>query len=167
MAIFFRVNSQKTMLSWFFFLWQKSEAVIRDLEEMVGHESQYENPLDNLVMPLFEGQVVDAHALESIDDQLVWLTSNMCVVCIIGPEKPKRGTSNFKCARIYTATRLTDSHLANFQIWQPCLNVFLVSKETVILRQWERWKQKFGFNKRVDEGWIITVKSLESWRFER
>ena len=123
------------MLSWFFFLWQKSEAVIRDLEEMVGHESQYENPPDNLVMPLFEGQVADAHALESSDDQLVWLTSDMFVVCIIGPEKPERGKSNFKCARIYAATRLTDGHLANFQIWQPCLNVFLVSKDTVVLRR--------------------------------
>lgn len=95
------------MLSWFFFLWQKSEAVIHDLEEMVGHESQYENPLDNLVMPLFEGRVIDAHGLESSDDQLVWLTPDMGVVCIIGPEKSKRGTINFKCARIYTTTRLT------------------------------------------------------------
>ena len=44
---------------------------------------------------------------------------------------------------------------------------FLVSKETVVLRQWERWKQKFGFIKQVDKGWITTVKDLESWRFER
>ena len=29
---------------------------------------------------------------------------------------------------------------------------FLVSKETVVLRQWERSKQKFGFIKRVDKG---------------
>ena len=28
-------------------------------------------------------------------------------------------------------------------------------------------KQKFGFIKRVDKGWITTVKDLESWRFER
>ena len=27
--------------------------------------------------------------------------------------------------------------------------------------------QKFGFIKRVNEGWITTVKDLESWRFER
>ena len=27
--------------------------------------------------------------------------------------------------------------------------------------------QKFGFIKRVDKGWITTVKDLESWRFER
>ena len=32
------------------------------------------------------------------------------------------------------------------------LNQFLVSKETVVLRQWERSKQKFGFIKRVDKG---------------
>ena len=43
----------------------------------------------------------------------------------------------------------------------------LVSIETVVLRQWERSKQKFGFIKRVDKGWISTVKDLESWRFER
>ena len=29
---------------------------------------------------------------------------------------------------------------------------FLVSKETVVLRRWERSKQKFGFTKRVDKG---------------
>ena len=44
---------------------------------------------------------------------------------------------------------------------------FLVSKETVVLRQWGRSKQKFGFIKRVDKCWITTVKDLESWRFER
>ena len=44
---------------------------------------------------------------------------------------------------------------------------FLVSKETVVLRRWERSKQKFGFIKRVDKGWITTVKDLETWRFER
>ena len=29
---------------------------------------------------------------------------------------------------------------------------FLVSKETVVLRRWERSRQKFGFIKRVDKG---------------
>ena len=29
---------------------------------------------------------------------------------------------------------------------------FLVSKETVVLRQWERSKQKFGFMKQVNKG---------------
>ena len=29
---------------------------------------------------------------------------------------------------------------------------FLVSKETVVLRRWERSKQQFGFIKRVDKG---------------
>ena len=43
---------------------------------------------------------------------------------------------------------------------------FLVSKEIVVLHRWERWKQKFGFIKRVDKGWITTVKDLESWRLE-
>ena len=41
-------------------------------------------------------------------------------------------------------------------------NEFLVSKETVVLRRWGRSKQKFGFIKRVDKGWITTVKDLES-----
>ena len=35
---------------------------------------------------------------------------------------------------------------ANYQ------NELLVSKETVVLRRWERSKQKFGFIKRVDKG---------------
>ena len=38
---------------------------------------------------------------------------------------------------------------------------FLVSKETVVLRRWERSKQTFGFIKRVDKGEITTVKDLE------
>ena len=56
------------------------------------------------------------------------------------------------------------------QGWQLQLNIlhkFLVSKETVVLRRWERSKQKFGFIKWVDKGEITTVKDLESWRFER
>lgn len=28
-------------------------------------------------------------------------------------------------------------------------------------------KENFGFFKRVDEGWNVTVKVLESWRLER
>ena len=42
------------------------------------------------------------------------------------------------------------------------LNKFIVSKETVVLRRWERSKQKFGFIKRVDKGEITTVTDLES-----
>ena len=41
------------------------------------------------------------------------------------------------------------------------INGFLVSNETVVLRPWETWKQKFGFIKRVAKGWITTVKDLE------
>ena len=29
------------------------------------------------------------------------------------------------------------------------------------------YKLKFGFTRRVDKGWITTVKDLESWRFKR
>ena len=42
-------------------------------------------------------------------------------------------------------------------------NKFLVSKETVVLRRWERSKQKFGFIKRVDKGeriWKADVSSV-------
>ena len=51
-----RLNQQVVLrffLLLFFFLWQNSEAVIRDLEEKVGHEPQCKDPLDNLVIPLF------------------------------------------------------------------------------------------------------------------
>ena len=45
---------------------------------------------------------------------------------------------------------------------------FLVSKETVVLlRRWASETRKFRFIKRVDKGWITTVKDFESWRFER
>ena len=33
--------------------------------------------------------------------------------------------------------------------------------------RFREFKQKFGSIKRVDKGWITTVKDLESWRFER
>ena len=42
------------------------------------------------------------------------------------------------------------------------IHEFLVSKETVVLRRWERSKQKFGVIKRVDKGEITTMKDLES-----
>ena len=47
---------------------------------------------------------------------------------------------------------------------KSCLkHKFLVSKGTVVLRRWERSKQKFfGFIKRVDKSEITTVKDLES-----
>ena len=52
-------------------------------------------------------------------------------------------------------------------VWQVVSNKFLVSNETVVLCRWERSKQKFGFIKGVNKGWITIVKDLESWRFER
>ena len=50
--------------------------------------------------------------------------------------------------------------------WSETFYKFLVSKETVVLRQWESQTEKFGFIKRVDKGWITTMNDLESWRFE-
>ena len=41
---------------------------------------------------------------------------------------------------------------SNSELTALSLNEFLVSKETVVLRQWEGSKQKFGFIKRVDKG---------------
>ena len=40
-----------------------------------------------------------------------------------------------------------NNNIRDYQIYE-----FLVSKETVVLRRWERSKQKFGFIKRVDKG---------------
>ena len=42
------------------------------------------------------------------------------------------------------------------KLWAMYLHEFLVSKETMVLRRWERSKQKFGFIKRVDKGWITS-----------
>ena len=39
-----------------------------------------------------------------------------------------------------------------FQQLTVSISEFLVSRETVVLRRWERSKQKFGFIKRVDKG---------------
>ena len=46
------------------------------------------------------------------------------------------------------------SHFLAFVVKQrkTLVHEFLVSKETVVLRRWERSKQKFGFIKRVDKG---------------
>lgn len=43
-------SASHTEVFFVFVLWQNVEAVIRDLEEKVGHESQYKDPLDNLVI---------------------------------------------------------------------------------------------------------------------
>ena len=45
---------------------------------------------------------------------------------------------------------IRDDGTGNQEIYET--NEFLVSKETVVLRRWERSKQKFGFIKRVDKG---------------
>ena len=42
--------------------------------------------------------------------------------------------------------------VGGWQKGKPVIYEFLVSKETVVLRRWERSKQKFGFIKRVDKG---------------
>ena len=44
---------------------------------------------------------------------------------------------------------------------------FLVSKETVMLCQWESETCKFGFIKQVDKSQIASVRHLKSWCFDR
>ena len=48
------------------------------------------------------------------------------------------------------------------------INEFLVSKETVVLRWWERSKQKFGFIKRVDKtkALLLLICLLRNCRME-
>ena len=76
----------------------------------------------------------------------------------------KRKSKKILFIQQWYAPVLFMNKIANFTAIE---NEFLVSKETVVLHQWERSKQKFGFIKRVDKVWITTVKDLESWRFER
>ena len=61
-------------------------------------------------------------------------------------------------------------HKLNFNLYRPLKlanqyleQKFLVSKETVVLRQWEI-ETEIYFIKRVDKGQIATVKDLESLR---
>ena len=49
-----------------------------------------------------------------------------------------------------TSTFLTNQNAHNYEMFYQEIE-FLVSKETVVLRRWERSKQKFGFIKRVDK----------------
>ena len=53
---------------------------------------------------------------------------------------------NTKCPARMANAENQYSHKTTLKI----LNGFLVSKETVVLRRWERSKQKFCFIKRVD-----------------
>ena len=68
---------------------------------------------------------------------------------------------------IFTKNMVSSCTDGSLSFKSVMLSEFLVSKETVVLRRWERSKQKFGFIKWVDKGWITTVKDIESWRFER
>ena len=48
--------------------------------------------------------------------------------------------------------KIADFHWLFKTVDYQQINEFLVSKETVVLRRWERSKQKFGFINRVDKG---------------
>ena len=54
-------------------------------------------------------------------------------------------------------------------LWYPPVEVSDLCRLALTLqeRTEQQKKQKFGFIKRVDKGWITTVKDLERWRFER
>ena len=58
----------------------------------------------------------------------------------------RNSTFNFRKYPTASQSMRVSVGSANYQ------NEFLVSKETVVLRLWERSKQKFGFIKRVDKG---------------
>ena len=49
-------------------------------------------------------------------------------------------------------TRNLTAHALRVNRILEIIEEFLVSKETVVLRRWERSKQKFGSIKRVDKG---------------
>ena len=55
-------------------------------------------------------------------------------------------------AKATILTENDDAPGSNFESEPAKYTEFLVSKETVVLRRWERSKQKFGFIKRVDKG---------------
>ena len=56
-----------------------------------------------------------------------------------------------KCAKVVFVS-------LNMQICDVLVTVVVTPQ----LCWWERPKQKFGFIKRVDKGWITTVKDLET-----
>jgi len=47
------------------------------------------------------------------------------------------------------------------------MNFFVANFTFNQLYESHKVRKKMGFIKRVDKGWITTVKDLESWRFER
>ena len=72
------------------------------------------------------------------------------------------GTMKLGGAGLLTESKKPPACQPSAKTWSMPENGFLVSKETVVLRQWEGSKQKFGFIKQVDKGSIATVKGLES-----
>ena len=59
---------------------------------------------------------------------------------------------DFFCALAGTPATADKTSLKNKDLCYGHYFLFLVSKETVVLRRWERLKQKFGFIIRVDKG---------------
>ena len=52
------------------------------------------------------------------------------------------------------------------------ISIFVYPQRNNFKQQWNstfyvKIFQIFGFIKRVDKGWITTMKGLESWRFQR
>ena len=83
----------------------------------------------------------------------------MIAILLISPKKINRVCRSFTSGGSFQATETIQATATT--IWKPGFRdlnqsrfsfEFLVSKETVVLRRWERSKQKFGFIKRVDEG---------------
>ena len=79
----------------------------------------------------------------------VWVLKQLCCTKVNEEEKP---------------TTIVANNKREFYGVRPIINKSILGhahhSSTI-------YSQKFGFIKRVDKGWITTVKDLESWRFER
>ena len=108
---------------------------------------------DSLAITTFDKMELDEFWEQSNSTRSLWHTELISRECWL--------FSNSKAGKSWEA--LLDSHSATGWVDLSDVHGFLVSNETVVLRRWGRSKQKFGSIKRVDKGWITTVKDLESF----
>ena len=78
------------------------------------------------------------------------------------------------CDHMETKTKIWFYQTSILRSWSQTIAedrtmFYLLRSSAIVCNPAIIWKpkQKFGFIKRVDKGWITTVKDLESWRFER
>ena len=108
---------------------------------------------DSLTITTFDKMELDEFWEQSNSTRRLWHTELISRECWL--------FSNSEAGKSWEA--LLDSHSATGWVDLSDVHGFLVSNETVVLRRWGRSKQKFGSIKRVDKGWITTVKDLESF----